>query len=495
MADVKYVKQKLLRMLPLYEFIRACMSGPRAIYDGREKWLPHPEPASRNTPYGKERYEDYITRARFYNVTGNTIAGMHGQVFARDPVIVLPTQLNILEEDATGTGVGLVQQARDVTMDVIGLGRHAIIADHTGKSEDVPVTQADVDNGKVRPYILNFKPEDVVNWREALINGRRRLSLLVVRETYDKDDENSFGEDVLESYREMRLIDGKYAVRIWRDEAVENTKSPLYTVATDWVFPTKSDGQMFDEIPAVLIGADNNDPDIDDSPMADIADINLGHYQNSADYEEAVHMVGQPTPVFVGLNQQWIKEVFKDGVVYLGSREAVLLPKDAAVSLLQPDPNNMAKDGMEHKEKQMVALGARLVQDRTVQRTAAEYSGDRATQTSVLATIAGNVSAAYIKCLGWVCEFAGVDASGIEFELNTDYDLSKMSPEDVRSVIESWQAGAISYTEMRFALKKGGHAYQEDEEAREENENAPAGAGRGLDLDDPETTPPRQEEE
>lgn len=475
-TDVKYVKKALSRRLALYKFIRACMQGPLAIYSGAEEWLPHPDPLTKDTAEGKARYESYLSRARFYNLTGNTISGMHGQIFAREPVITIPDGLKILEEDASGSGVSLAQQARDVTMDVVGLGRHALLADYSN-AEDRELSILDVENGVVRPFIMNYAPEDVINWRVSLVNGRRRLTLLVLRERSDVDAVDTFEEDVEELYRELRLIDGVYHQRIWK--STEEGGDPQ---AGEWVIPTKADGSHFDEIPAVIIGAENNDPEIDDCPMADIADLNMGHYINSADYEEAVFLVGQPTPVITGVTAEWIKNVFKDNTIYLGSREAVKLPKDANMFLLQAQPNNMAMEAMTHKEKQMVALGARLVQERSVQRTAAEYSGDRATQTSVLATISRNVSDGYLKIFGWLGEYSGIEVTDntLEFELNTDFDLSKMTPEEVRAVIESWQQRAISFTEMRFALKKGGAAFQKDEEAREEIDSQPQ--SEGLDI-------------
>lgn len=471
-ATVEYEKAALRRTSRLYRFIRACLRGAQEVKEQGIEWLPHPDPATARTKEGIERFNSYLMRARFYNVVGNTIKGMVGQVFSRDPVVMLPDSAGLLLEDATGTGVGLIQQAKDVVTDVVGFGRHCLFVDYSAADT---ATVADVAAGEVRPFIMNFKPEDVINWRESLVGDKRRLTLLVLREHVDRAGDDTFDEYIEKGYRELRLIDGVYWVRRWVTEEDSLT-------AGDWIKPTKANGDAFTDIPAILVGADNNDPRIDDSPMADIAEINQGHYINSADYEESVFMVGQPTPTIEGLDIQWAKEVLT-GPIYLGSRELVKLPKGASLKLVQIVSNLEAKVAMEHKESQMVALGARIVQNRDVQRTAREYSGDRATQTSVLSTISRNVSEAYLKCLGWVNDYTG-DTTEPEFELNTDFDLSKMTPEEMTAYIAAWQAKAISYTEMRFAFKKGGAAFQEDEEAREESDSDPN--AQTLDLDSEE---------
>lgn len=484
-ATVEYEKSDLVRVKPLYRFIRACLCGPQEVKNGGEVWLPHPDLETKGTKYGNERYSAYKQRARFYNITGNTIKGMLGQVFSRDPVIKLPDTYNILLEDVTGTGVGLVQQAKEVTTDVIGFGRHALLTDYS--SVEGSASAADVESGEVRPFIMNFKPEDVLNWRESLVGDKRRLTLLVLRDEVDRGGDDTFDEYKEKGYRELRLIDGVFMARRWttKDDTV---------VAGDWITPTKASGDKFGEIPAVLVGSDNNDPGIDDSPMADIVELNQGHYINSADYEESVFLLGQPTPVATGLDLAWAKEIMGSKPIYLGSRELVKLPKNADIKLLQITGNLEAKVAMEHKESQMVALGARIVQNRDVQRTAKEYSGDRATQTSILATISRNVSEAYLQCLRWACDYSGDNFEDIEFELNTDFDLAKMSPEEVTAVMAAWQGKAISFTEMRFALKKGGVAFQEDEEARAENDSD--STLRDLDLDKEEETnnPPNNDD-
>lgn len=495
-ADVKYKKVALTKKSEMYNLIRACIAGSETVKEGRTSYLPNPDVYG---PHATERYNAYVLRAVFYNVTGNTVKGMLGQVFSRDPVVIFPTLLEPMIEDVSGSGVSLHQQARSVVEDVLALGRHGLLTEYPrtniqsedGSSVLIPVTQADLDSGHIRPIILAFKPEDIINWRETTIGSKRFLSLVVLRDVSDLADDDSFDEKLGETYRELRLIDGVFVARFW----VENENGQME--ASEWITPTKADGTPFNEIPFSFVGADNNDATIDDAPMRDIAELNIAHYRNSADYEESVFMHGQATPVISGLTVQWVKEVIAEHPIVWGSRSAIKLPANSRADLLQAAPNSMVKEAMDTKEKQMVSLGARLVQQRDVQRTATEYGGDKATETSILTTISRNVTAAYLRCLRWACDYSGAPVDGLEFELNTDFDIAKMSPEEQQQLVASWQAKAISFTEMRFGLKKGGLAFQDDEEMREEAENDSSIRTLGLDDADelnPDGTPKNPEQ-
>ena len=196
-----------------------------------------------------------------------------------------------------------------------------------------------------------------------------------------------------------------------------------------------------------------------------MASINVAHYRNSADYEESCFIVGQPTPVLTGLTEEWVKDVLK-GTVAFGSRGGIPLPVGGDAKLLQATENTMIKEAMEAKERQMVALGAKLVEQKQVQRTAFEAKVEATSEGSTLSSTAKNVQAAYVWALKWCAKFVGVPDTAITFELNTDFDIARMTPEERAQAIKEWQGGAITFEEMRAVLRKSGTATEEDEQAK-----------------------------
>lgn len=97
------------------------------------------------------------------------------------------------------------------------------------------------------------------------------------------------------------------------------------------------------EIPFTFVGAQNNDPSIDESPLYDIAMINLGHYWNSAEYEDSVFWCGQAQPWISGLDEQW-RDGMEKNAVYVGSRAPMMLSAGGSFGYAQPLLNRLVKE-------------------------------------------------------------------------------------------------------------------------------------------------------
>jgi hypothetical protein len=446
-ADYKLAKRR-------YDLITHCLEGSTRIKEKRELYLPRPN-AEDKSRENIARYNAYLTRAVFYNVTGRTMRGLQGQVFLRDPLIEVPPSLDKVVENATGLGVSLLQLAKEGVNHTVAYGRGGIFTDFPSVAAG-GASVAQVASGEIRPNINVYNPVDIINWRTTTIDNKEQLSLVVLRETYEYPvDDYQMTLKIL--YRALILTPDGYEVRVYKDLAI---RPEIY-------YPTKPDGSRWREIPFSFVGSVNNDPKIDYPPLYDLAELNVAHYRNSADYEEACFMVGQPTPVFAGLSKDWVETVLK-GRVELGSRAAIALPAGATAQLLQAEANTMPSDAMAHKERQMVALGAKLVENRSVQRTATEASQEATSEQSTLASSAANVGAAITQALRWAAEFINEPTDDITFKLNTEFDLVKMSPEERKAVIGEWVAGAITFTEMRENLRRGGIATLDDAAARKE---------------------------
>jgi len=463
MPNVDFHLPEIRAYMPMYQLINDCVAGSIAVKGKGVKYLPKPAPADLSKENGL-RYDQYRERAVFYNVTRRTLGGLVGQMFDQEPIIKLPEALKVLETDATGTGIGIVGLAKGLARSVVSKGRGGLFVDYPDAAE--ATTLQELEENGVRPTINYYKPEQIINWRVEARGAEEVTTLVVLKEPYViKDD--GFEQVKRTQWRVLKLtglrgtdgqLTGKsaYSCEIWRD----NRTAPWKTFN-----PTDAAGNPLNDIPFKFVGAENNDPDIDEPPMFDLADLNVAHYRNSADYEETCYVVGQPTLVLAGLTAEWYKDVL-GGRVDFGSRGGVPLPVGATAELLQVQENTMAFEGMGHKERQMVALGAKLVEQKQVQRTATEAGIDANNETSTLVSSAENVSAA----MTWAIEVAGQYAgtTGGEFTLNTEYELNTLSPGEQKEVIATWQAGAISWTEMRTRLRHGGLATQDDKTAKKE---------------------------
>lgn len=479
MPNVSFIRPELAAVMPQYKKIRDCLAGSDKVKAAGVVYLPMPNEADKSAE-NVARYKGYKGRAVFYNVARRTLAGLSGQVFARDPVSEIPDALDVVETDATGTGVSSAQQAKRLLNYALAYARGGIYVDYPNTGEE-GATKQELDAGHLRPTITVCDPNTVVNWRTITVGAKTLLSLVVIAETwpfYDDGFEIKHGCQ----FRVMSLEydtdengnvvgDTKYKVEIWREKnpTVWNgdsiPKNKAYQVSEGPFYPTDPEGNNLSEIPFMFVGSENNDTSVDNPPFIDLCELNLAHYRNSADYEEACYVMGQPTYWFSGLTQEWVKDVL-GGQIKLGSWGGVPLPPNSSAGLLQMNPNTMPFEAMGHKENQMVALGAKLVEQKSVQRTATEAQQDEAAESSFLAATAKNVSAAMEWAFKWCSVFMGLDETTIVYQLNTDFDLMKLSAADRAETIKEWQGGALTFAEMRAVLRKGGVATEDDAEAK-----------------------------
>lgn len=457
-TTVSYRRKEYVAMQRSYRRIRDCLDGEDAVKAKQTTYLPMPN-LSFSAEENMARYQAYLTRASFYNATKSTLKGLHGQIFMREPEVSLPSQMEYLLSDASGNGVGLVQLAKRACLENLALGRGGFLVDYPDTG-GMGASQVAIDEGLARPYIYFYTAEQIINWRTEVVGASRVVTLLVLEEEYDYV-EGDYGFDVKTGtmWRILTLEGGIYRSQVVLAPYAATARNILPKVT-----PTDASGETFNRIPFFFVGSENNDSDIDDPPLDDIATLNIAHYRNSADYEDSCFFAGQPTPVFTGLTQSWVDENMSEGVL-LGARAAVQLPENANAFYMQPTPNSMPFEAMKHKEKQMVALGAKLVEQPGVVRTASEAEISFTSENSVLSNVALNVASSMNGALQIAARFVGVATDQIKFILNTDFDLANMSPEKLRQVVEAWQKGSMSFEEIRGVLRKASLARLPDEEA------------------------------
>lgn len=474
MPNIGFVREDLRPRIREYNRIRDCLAGADAVKAKTTEYLPHPEPEidrddTRKKGPGWKRYFDYLTRAVFYNVTERTQAGLVGQVFLRDPLVEVPAVLKVVVDDATGSGVPMQQLAQEGCGFAVGYGRLGLFVDYpaTNVANDQdpnavrPASRAEIEAGDIRPTFAVVAPWDCINYRVMRRGAKIILRLVVFREDRITEDDG-FEQKVKDQYRVLRLDEtGHYVNEVYYNK--------IGVTPDEQYFPTDASGTRLDEIPFTFIGSINNDPAPDKPPLLDMVELNLAHYRNSADYEESVFITGQPTPVLAGLTEEWVEKVL-GGKVRLGARGAIPLPAGGSAELLQAEPNTLAKEAMDQKEAQMLALGAKLVEGSQVQRTATEADIDNISETSVLSSVAKNVGSGFQWALKWAAVFVGAPVESIAYELNTEFDLVNMSPEERKALLLEWQGGAISFTEMRDNLRRAGIASLSDDKAKTEIE-------------------------
>lgn len=117
-----------------------------------------------------DEYLAYKSRTSFFNATARTADGFVGLIFRRDPTFKLPdgksgigAAMAKFLDDADMLGTTWVSYAKNITSEVIGVGRAGTLIDW----------EADVER---RAYAVLYQAEQIINWRTSRVNGRNVLS-------------------------------------------------------------------------------------------------------------------------------------------------------------------------------------------------------------------------------------------------------------------------------------------------------------------------------
>jgi hypothetical protein len=419
-------------------------------------------PTEYATPKDRERYMAYYndclyhcdarnTRykddAQFVNFTARTKAGLIGAIFRKNTIIELPSDIDYLVEDATGSGITLNKLAQEIAGEILMTGRYGLLVDLAPTEPGITVQAIEKQNLKARIY--KYEASSIINWQTQVINGIPSLSLIVLCEKHDAIGEDGFTWESKEQYRVLEMFEGQYWQSIYDSEGEFQAE---YLVR-------QKDGTPFSEIPFVFVGSEDNDACVDSAPLYDLAKVNIGHLCNSADYEESIHICGSPTLIFTTSLMQSEMENAYPGGIKIGARRGYNLGVGGSAQFLQAAPNQLADVAMQRKEEQMRMMGARMTTLGGTNETAEGVRMRLTGETCELTLVAENISDALTRCARFALMFMGglekVDT--IVIKVNTDFFDSNLDPNLMSTLLLLYKNGVIGLSDLRMIVRRAGN--------------------------------------
>jgi len=180
--------------------------------------------------------------------------------------------------------------------------------------------------------------------------------------------------------------------------------------------------------------------------------VNLSHYRTTADLEHGAHYTGLPMLFLAGVQ-------LDDGAkVYLGSHTCIASPDptaDGKFIEFTGQGLGALESLLTRKEAQMAAMGASMLSAPKKGVEAAETHEMRTAQeTSMLADVAYQVSAAMTRALEWLRDWSGLSGE-VSFQVSTDYVVTRMTAQELQALLSAWQSGAISRETLFWNLQQG----------------------------------------
>ena len=438
--------------------------------DTRQYYLP------KTSGQTKTEYEGYKNRAVFYNATSRTVEGLSGLIFRKEPIVESPASMEEYLEDVDLQGTSLSDFLEKIVDEAIQVGRGGILVEHPSTPADVEITVAEAEAMGIRPYLAYYRAEDIRYWETSRVNNRTMVSMVILHELVaERVPEDEFKTTDVEQYRVLDLTTGAYRQRVFR-----KTES-------DWVAITETypmmGGAPMREIPFVFIGTRDSSPEVQKPILLDLVDVNISHYQTSADLENGAHWAGTPTPIFLGRFVDSSENGEPVTEIRLGSTSGIQIEEGGDAKFLEFTGAGLEalEKRAQRKEELMATLGARIISQEKRQVEAAETASiHRAGENSVLASMANAISRGVSKALAIMARWAGLGEVEVKVELNTDYLPVKMDPQMLTALTAAVQAGKISFSSYFYNLQKGEIVQPEKTWEDEKDEIDSEGPSLGL---------------
>lgn len=278
--------------------------GEREVKERGTEYLPKTSGQKQNNQAGEKVYQAYKDRSVFYGYSKDTLIAMLGVMHSKPAKIEIPpaiSELNKEAENPEGWRVGLNQMLKEINRNQLTYGRYGILVDMP--DEATPSQMA-------IPKLLKYEAFFILDWgTRELPNGDIILDRLVLAEVKN-DEMRRINYDEPKIILRLLALDANqnyYSVIVDEEDdrlAVESLANiDLDEPDEDAIYPI-ANGDFLNFIPFVFCNVTDLRPDIEKSPLLQLANMDISIYRGDADWAQAYFLQGQATPVVSGVSNE-----------------------------------------------------------------------------------------------------------------------------------------------------------------------------------------------
>lgn len=433
---------------PHWGLIEHLLGGTYKIRKGHRKFLPQ-EPRELDEAYDNRLQRSVL--APYYVRLERMLAGM----LTRKPV-----RLDDVPDQIREQLFDVDLQGNDLQTWLYNTSRICIRYGHVGVLVDAPKSG---DNG--RPYWITYSPRDILGWRTELADGQQKLTQLRLFEKVIVPD-GLYGEKQVEQVRvltpgafEIFQKDQKGDFRVV-DEGTTSLSQIPFSVAY-----------------SNRVGVLESFP-----PLADIAELNLQHYQVQSDLGNQLHISAVPMLALFGFPAAAEE-------ISAGPGEALSLPEGSSAQYIEPAGNSY--DAQFRRLDQIVSqindlglaavMGAKLAAE-----TAESKRIDRSQGDSTMMVVAQQMQDMIDNCLRFHADYLQESQAGSSL-VNRDFMGARLEPQEIQALLQLYTAGTVTQETLLLQLEAG-EVLGDDFDVEAELEATQAG---GL-LETPQPVPQQE---
>ena len=404
------------RMANFWSLIEDLKEGTYKIRSEHRKYLPQLE---------REVDDSYDRRLSRSNVVPfmQRIEKMLAGMLVRKPVR-LDGVSDLVREQLFDVSL----EGDDLNVWLYTTARTVLSYGHCGVLVDAPK-----DGEKVRPYWVTYEPKNILGWRTEVIDGVRQLTQLRLMEHVVEPD-GKYGEKIV---KQIRVLEpGRYEIHR------KNNKGE---------YKLHDEGEMSikDKIPFAVAYSNRVGYYESRSPLYDIAELNLKHYQIQSDLDNILHISSVPLLAVFGYPNS--------DEITTGPSEALSLPPESRMEYISPSSDSYESQfrRLEDLKDQINTLSlAAVLGQKLVGETAEAKRIDRSQNDSTMMVVAQQMQDLIDNCLKFHSEYLNEPNAGSSF-VNRDFVTARLEPQEIQSLLQLFTAGTISQETLLTQLSSG----------------------------------------
>jgi hypothetical protein len=369
----------------------------------------------------RTQFEARVNRPAYYNIVERTTLALLGALM-RKPY----TLQGVVGDEPETDNNSFDEFVQSAYQEILLCGRIGLYVDYCNEEQT--------------PKLVTYSAENIINWCDEFI--------VIEEEHLVRDKRDPYKLVSEKSWRELCFDEaGFYQVRIWKETArgkyaVVETTQPLIR------------GQRLDYFPFFFVTPYDNTEECSAPPLYNLAVLNIEHFKTSVDYAHGLHFLALPTPWIAG--DIYTMDGTQPTELSIGTEKFIHLLENSKVGYLEFGGAGMAaiSDHISKIEDRMFSMGSRLLASKRGIESAEALQIRSTSESAILVTLTNSLETGLEKALSVYNQWAGSTVEPI-IELNRDFAGSKLSPQDIAALLQTYTAGVITLDTLLARLYDG----------------------------------------